>query len=305
MAKNAFIDNNHKYVKAFSTRNYEALAEEIISDRDDYSYVIEKNDAFAAYKIAKNEPVSALYGFDCYVVRFFFVGFTNLHSDFQEQMCDEMLEKLKADLAEKKGYYNFRLPTHMVDLIRAFNKKFTSTIMCGGTVEEYILNKNVEVSNPNNLKIFEADMEYINKHKDRLMDMTYKSFESYQGQYHLSDVTSFQAGKIYENWIEKSMGEDFGKDQVIIAEFKDEPVGFVTICEDDNAVDGILSAVSSEKRQLGAYKLMIAYIINYANDHGKAFITSTQFDNYIVQGVWNSLGLKPFYSIYNIHVDNR
>ena len=83
------------------------------------------------------------------------------------------------------------------------------------------------------------------------------------------------------------------------------PVGFVTIKETDNAVEGILSAVDPKNRKLGAYRAMIAYLINYANENKKSFVTSTQFDNYIVQGVWNSLGLKPFYSIYNIHIDNR
>ena len=79
----------------------------------------------------------------------------------------------------------------------------------------------------------------------------------------------------------------------------------MTIDEDDFAVEGVLSSVSSEYRQYGAYKAMIAYIINYAYQNKKSFITGTQFDNFIVQGAWNSLGLRPFYSFYNIHFDNR
>jgi hypothetical protein len=50
---------------------------------------------------------------------------------------------------------------------------------------------------------------------------------------------------------------------------------------------------------------MISFGVNYATENHKDFVTSTQFDNFIVQGVWASIGLKPFYSIYNVHLDRR
>ena len=94
-------------------------------------------------------------------------------------------------------------------------------------------------------------------------------------------------------------------DKIIVAEYENKPIGFVTIAEDEFTVVGVLSAVLNEYRQYGAYKAMIAFIINHAYNSGKSFITGTQFDNFIVQGAWNSLGMKPFYSFYNIHIDKR
>ena len=95
-----------------------------------------------------------------------------------------------------------------------------------------------------------------------------------------------------------------GKD-IVVAEYNQIPIGFVTIAEKESAVEGVLSAVQSEYRQFGAYRAMISFLVNDAFEKEKSFITSTQFDNFIVQGVWNSIGLKPFYSIYNFHIDKR
>ncbi len=301
--KTSFIDHNFKYAKAFVTRNYEELGNYVLNDKDKYSFYIEEGDSLVAYAITKNEPVSELYGFDAYVVRFYFSNFDSLHDEKQEKNCMELTAHLKQEMLSLNGYFNLRIPTHIVDLIRACNANLESPIICGGTVEEYIRGKSIDIQN-NDLEVFMADEEYINVHKEELMNMTYDSFKSYQGQYHLSPVTSFKAGLIYERWIAGSLTKN-SNDKIIVAQYKDIPVGFVTISEDDFAVDGILSAVDLNNRKLGAYKAMITYIINYANSQGKTFITSTQFDNFIVQGTWNSLGLKPFYSIYNVHYDYR
>jgi hypothetical protein len=155
-----------------------------------------------------------------------------------------------------------------------------------------------------NLIIEFADNEYIEKYRADLLSMTLESFETYQGQYHISGVTQNKAGLIYENWIKETM-ESQNNERCVVAMIHDMPIGFVTIKETEKAVEGVLSAVAAKARKLGAYKAMIAYLINYANQKNKSFVTSTQFDNFIVQGVWNSLGLRPFYSIYNIHIDNR
>ena len=136
------------------------------------------------------------------------------------------------------------------------------------------------------------------------MEMTLESFKTYQGQYHISPITEKKAGQIYENWIKYSLDHCNGKD-IVVAEYNQIPIGFVTIAEKESAVEGVLSAVQSEYRQFGAYRAMISFLVNDAFEKEKSFITSTQFDNFIVQGVWNSIGLKPFYSIYNFHIDKR
>ena len=92
--------------------------------------------------------------------------------------------------------------------------------------------------------------------------MTYKSFESYQGQYHLSYVTEEKAGKIYENWIESSLNECNDKN-VIIAEYEGSPIGFVTIAEKEHAVEGVLSAVEDVYKRQGLYRPFIIYSFLY------------------------------------------
>ena len=84
-----------------------------------------------------------------------------------------------------------------------------------------------------------------------------------------------------------------------------ELAGYCTLREDTLAVEAVLGSVNQEKRRLGVYKAMFYTLIQYAKEKGKLFLSSTQFDNYIVQGTWSALGLRPFYSIYNVHFDNR
>ena len=304
MAKISFQDNNYKYVKCIVTRDYSALGQEILADKDDLTHYIYENDVLYGYKVAKNIPLSNLYEENYYSVRFYFVNIDTLHNEEQEKNIIQLLKHLNDKIENDKGYYNLRIPTHIVDLVRAYNQVFTDVIFCGGTVEEYVHNKQVDDNNKNNLTLFFADSDYIEKNKEKLLKMTYQSFETYQGQYHISHITEAKAGKIYENWIESSLGNNTS-DLTVVVEHEGEPIGFVTLGEEENAVEGILSAVSNEHRQYGAYKAMIAYSINYANSKGKSFVTSTQFDNFIVQGAWASLGLKPFYSIYNMHLDRR
>lgn len=304
MGRISFEDNNDKYIKGFLKRDYAELGNEIIRKKEELTYYIEDESVLYGYKIAKNYPLTELYKADFYSVRFYFVNINTLHNDKQENSIIKLLCHLDKRIDECKGYYNLRIPTHIVDLIKAYNTVFANNIFCGGTVEEYINGKTVPDNNKNNLNLFLANAEYIEKNKEALLEMTYQSFETYQGQYHISNVTDYQAGKIYENWIRTSL-ENSTQDLVVVAELENIPVGFVTLGEGENSVEGILSAVSQKHRQYGAYKAMIAYSINYAYKHQKSFVTSTQFDNFIVQGAWASLGLKPFYSIYNIHIDRR
>ena len=304
MAIISFEDNNYKYVKCFVERDYSNLAKEIIQNKKELTHYVEEDNVLYGYKIFKNVPLTNLYQNNYYSVRFYFANIDTMHNTNQEKNIIVLLAHLKDKIEKDGGYYNLRIPTHIVDLVRAYNREITDSIFCGGTVEEYIHMKKVDDNNKNHLNIFIADNEYINNHRERLLEMTYQSFESYQGQYHISYITDDKAGKIYENWIETSLGSG-SNDLTVVAEYDGEPIGFVTLGEEENAVEGILSAVSNEHRQYGAYKAMIAYAINYAYDKNKTFVTSTQFDNFIVQGTWASLGLKPFYSIYNIHVDRR
>ncbi len=304
MAKISYIDNDLKYVRAFISRDYSGIADEIQRTKDEISYSFESGGKIYGYNITKNSLLSEVYQTDFLVVHFCFRDIETLHDPEQESCISRLLDHLVAEMDQKKAYYNLKLPANVVDLIRAYNHLDQPFIFCGGTVEQYIYNKAVPDSNKNGLHIFMADKAYVAAHHEELLEMTYRSFETYQGQYHLSYVTGDMAGDIYKKWIQGSLTPE-STDKVIVAEYGDIPIGFVTIIEDDFSVEGILSAVSSEHRQYGAYKAILPHIIQYADRRGKGTITGTQFDNFIVQGAWNSLGLKPFYSFYNIHIDKR
>ena len=304
MATISFIDNDFKYARAFIKRDYTEIAEEIKNTRKDMDYSFECNDKIYGYKITTNKLLTEVYGEDFFVVHFCFLNIDTLHDSEQERCICKLLDHLMEEITEKKGYYNLKLPANIVDLIRAYNQLKYPFIFCGGTVEQYIYDRSVPDCNKSGLNVFMADKAYVSKHYEELLSMTYRSFETYQGQYHLSSAISGKAGDIYKSWINGSL-QPQSNAKIIVAEYEGVPIGYVTIEEDDFAVEGVLSSVSSEYRQYGAYKAMIAYIINYAYQNKKSFITGTQFDNFIVQGAWNSLGLRPFYSFYNIHFDNR
>ncbi len=304
MSKVSFVDDNLILGDCYIKRDYAALREMILNNEFDATESLVEEGELFGFHVTKNVPVSTIYNMDCYVVKFVFSGVSQLHDDRQEEILKQLLSGVNNFILSHPGYYNLRVPTHIVDLLKAVNSVFSNIMFCGGTVEEIVHGKSVDHCNRNGLIIDFADREYIEKYKTELMDMTLESFKSYQGQYHISNVTQNKAGLIYEQWIKNTM-DSLETEHVIIARKDDIPIGFVTIKETNQAVEGILSAVNPMYRKLGAYKAMIAYLINYANQNKKSFVTSTQFDNYIVQGVWNSLGLKPFYSIYNLHIDNR
>ena len=304
MAIISFEDNNLLYVNSFILRDYQQLTDSIFKAKGDLTFYLQRGEKLCGYKIIRNEPLTELYNFDFYTVKFYISNSNTLHEQEQEKMFLDLAERLEHDINTRPGYYNLRVPSQIVDLIRAINLKLDQLIFCGGTVEEYIFNKGIREQLPTGLDVFFASEEYLRQNRDRLLALTYKSFETYQGQYHISQITSDKAGDIYKNWIAQSMRTD-NADKIVIAQYKEIPVGFVTIGENEYAVEGILNAVSEEYRNLGAYKAMISYLINYAYDRKKAYVSSTQLDNYIVQGVWGGLGMKPFYSIYNFHKDLR
>lgn len=300
----SYMDNIFKLSYCFVNRDYSSICDEIRSMKETLNYRYEEGGDVWGYKIFQNKPVSKLYGFDAYVVRFYFTKVDTLHNDHQEHIMDRLFVALKKEMDNMKGYYNVRVPAHVVDVVKGLNKHMSGGIFCGGTVEQVVSGKKVEMVPKEGVTSFFADREYLKEHRDKLMEMTYTSFESYQGQYHISPVTDDKAGIIYEKWIE-SYFENFENNTIMVAEYYGEPIGFCTIGEDEHMVEGQLSAISGDHRKLGGYRTLISSLINYAYDNGKGFTASTQFDNYIVQGTWNSMGMKPYFSFYNFHFDNR
>lgn len=296
----SFVDDNMVLAEYYLKRNYTELAKQIIQKKDNLTKYVERYGKLAGFTVSSNEPLSKLYNRDFFVVRFLFANLQTEHEIQQEELLLELLQCLKEYINEKKGYYNLRIPSHVVDIIRTYNSVFNSGLFCGGTIEEIINGKIVTCNTNENMKIFFADKSYIKKHYEVLLDFTYESFKYYHSQYHISPYTEKFAGKVYENWIRNSLKNN--DNEIVIADYLGKPIGFITLAEKMNAVEGVLNAVDEKYRNYGAYRAMLCYAINESTKRGKSFVISTQLDNFIVQGVWNSIGLRPFYSIYNMHI---
>lgn len=197
----SFKDDNFELAESFITKSYLALGEKLNSEKDKISYYIEDKDTLLGYDIKSNIPLSKLYGRNFYVVRFVFVNIDTLHKAEQCEKMKALLMVLKEEMNRNNGYYNLRIPSHVIDLLKALNEVMDRGYFCGGTVEEVIMGKKAEYHPQEGLLVDWADEEYIQKYQDQLMELTFASFESYQGQYHISPVTSQKAGRIYEDWI--------------------------------------------------------------------------------------------------------
>lgn len=296
----SFVDDNMVLAEYYLKRNYTELSKQIFLKKGELTKYVESYGKLAGFTVSLNKPLSKFYNGDFFVVRFLFANFQTGHQIQQEELLLELMQYLKKYINEKKGYYNLRIPSHVVDIIKTYNSVFNSGLFCGGTIEEIIDGKIVTCDMKENMRIFFADRSYIENHYETLLDITYSSFKDYHGQYHISPFTEKFAGKVYEDWIHNSLKNN--DNEIVIADYLGKPIGFITLAEKMNAIEGVLNAVDEDYRNYGAYRAMLCYAINESTKRGKSFVISTQLDNFIVQGIWNSIGLRPFYSIYNMHI---
>ena len=304
MAKVAYLDDNTLLGRCYRLRSYQELGLQIWEEKDSLSYYKEEAGHIYGYHIRSNVPLTKLYGFPCYVVKFVFSGIETIHQEQQEDILNQLCAHLRDQMRSQRGYYNLRVPTHVVDLLKAVNHQLDHLIFCGGTVEGiYVGGKELPLPR-DGVTVFFADRTFAANNRDHMIKLTYDSFKRYQGQYHISPVTALKAGEIYANWIQEYF-DNFADNTIMVARHDQETVGYALSQENNIAVDLVLGSVDESVRHLGIYKAITASLIRYALQHEKIFVSSTQFDNFIAQGVWSSIGIRPFYSIYNFHYDNR
>ncbi|MBO6243113.1 MAG: hypothetical protein J6O41_00880, partial [Clostridia bacterium] len=102
----SFVDDNFKYVKSYIMRNYDNINDIIYKDKDLLSFFIENNGFLAGYTIVLNKPLSEIYNFNCYVVKFSFVNVSTLHIEEQQVLIEKLVNSLKEKMIENEGYYN-------------------------------------------------------------------------------------------------------------------------------------------------------------------------------------------------------
>ena len=300
MGKVTFTDNCSKMGAAYKARDFGPLGEELISRAKLNTYFSVVGDMFISYNVTVNKNLSRIYQDDFFVVKFDLVNVNSTHKDDQEAEIEKLFVSLKEYMESNPGYYNVRVPSHVVDIMRGFNSINGNAMFCGGTVEMIVTDNAPDV--PVDFRNY-SSKEYVVNHKDVILNIARKSFGEYQGQYHISSVTSYKAGEIYGNWLGDFLDGDL--DGLFIADVEGKPAGFALFVEDSESVNTELIAVDESFRGHGIYRNMISYGINYAVNKGKIFINSTQLDNFIVQKTSAKLGMFPIYSIYNFHFDYR
>lgn len=305
MALVAYRDDNTQLGPCFVRRDYSTLRERILQEQDtlDGRIVTEAGEVYG-YRISRNNPVSGIYGMEVMVVRFEFSCIDTIHHREQEKYIHMLCEQLRDRLLSQKVYWNVRLPIHIIDLIRCFQQVCPPMFFCGGTTELVHIGDVPEKPDTPWLRNFMADEAYCAEHRERLTQMAYESFKSYQGQYHISPVTSSKAGLVYKNWIDQAFSH-FEKNTLIISEMNNVLCGFILLKQTRAAIEGLLAATDSTMRRSGAYKAMSIDIIQMAKSSGRLYVASTQFDNFVSAGTMTSLGMRPFYGVYNYHFDNR
>lgn len=291
---------------AYLNKNYETLRAQIKNSQF-ITYSLNVGDDIFGFYIHKNEPLTRIYKFDVFMVDFLFSSTSRLHADMQEQIITKLLTEINNYIKQNKGYYNFRIPSNIVDLNKCFNKVFHNFIFCGGLIT--YLNTNLknrkDDNNKRDVSVLIPNKKYLQEHDLEITQVAKEAFENYQGQYHISYVTSEKAGEIYIDWVKKGFSERIDSEKIIVAEHNNEVVGFWTYVESNKSLQTGLTGVSSKYRNLGIYSKMLDEALRESQNSGKFITIGTQFDNLIVQRVWNKVGMVPYLSYFNIHIDGR
>lgn len=302
MSKISYTGKIDLLAVGYASKNWEIVKKSIKDSKDGLTYYIEKDENIYGYEIRENIPLSRLYGFRIRVVDFEFSYINDVLSSEENEILNELFLKIKDTIEVEPAYYTFRVPTAIMGVLMMINKYFPLAFMCGGIIS-YITAEKTQYSNKcGNITGFFASEDYISEHKDELVQLSKKIFKMYRGQYHISPVTASKAMEIYSDWVINSFENN---DKFFIVECEGNIAGYATLTEEENVCKAVLGGVSDDYRNMGIYNNIIRSCVDYTNEKNKLFIIGTQFENLIVQGTWTSMGLKPFTSFYNFHLDVR
>lgn len=306
MSTVSYYCNTSDLAMAFINRDYQLLHTKIMNGKVSYceNHNVHENEIFA-YHIHKNLPLTKLYRFDIYMVDFVFSAVDTLHKPMQLEIITDLLSKLKKELQRMNAYFIFRIPTHIIDLIKAMNAIFTESIFCGGTVTYLSNPKKQNVSKNDDIQIISADQPFFDRHREELIALANASFANYQSQYFISPVTEELAPMIYSQWLENAFATKEDNALVNIALYNSEIAGFWIHEEDELCGQAVLAGVNGKFRGKNIYTTLFSQALERCHKQNKLLTAGTQFDNYIAQGTYGNLGLRPYMGYYNYHLDLR
>ena len=300
----AYRDDNALLAPCFVRRDYAPLRERILAERDTLTDCLEEGGELFGFRVTRNNPVSALYGMEVRVVRFEFSRVSTAHDEHQLALLRTLCERLSGVMTGADAYFNVRLPLHILDLMTAFQQCCPPAFFCGGTMEYVQIGEQHRFPQDPGLSIRMADRDYCRVHRETLCRIAYESFDSYQGQYHIAPALQDKAALVYRNWIDGAFA-DYREDTVLVAELNGAPAGFLLLGQTETAVDALLGCVDASARKAGAFRALFRAANELAEHTGRVYVSSTQLDNFVSAGTMTSLGMRPFYGIYNYHFDHR
>jgi len=130
------------------------------------------------------------------------------------------------------------------------------------------------------------------------------SFVGYIGHYHADPkLDSAAADAAYVEWAETSTACASDTSPVIIARLESIPVGFLILRSNGpEEMEIVLNAVEPRHRGRGIYTALVGKALSLAKERGyRQLLSSTQINNYRVQGVWSRLGFAHSRSLYTLH----
>lgn len=299
---NYYIEDKNIIAKCYKNREYEDLKEKINKEKNEYNIYVNREDLGIGYKIKEIDSLSKIYKNKFFAVEFCLYNYDSRNTNL-ENIFKEIFINLCADINKTVGYYILKIPCEFESLLSAFNKYVSNAIFTGGTVCYYwdkAISSDVKINDE--LDIIKIDQNEAKKLKNKLMELSKKSFTNYVGQYHIAEYTKSKAPIIYEEWVESYI--DNMKDTLYVAFLEENPVGFLTVESTDFSNEMVLSAVDESVRGRRIYERMIRKCVEDSKEDKKVVTLSTQFNNYLVQRAWVNIGFKPYHSFYTFHLNN-
>ena len=300
MAILSYLDDLSIMAVAQQTQIYDNIRNQIIASRDTLDVLLEDCGEVYGFCITENHALTELYRFPVFVVRFSCSRIDTLHTPKQLDILCRLFQLLEKRMKRERGYYNLRLPANLMDCVQAYQKLTLPAIFCGGSVALLSHGAVPNLDSMITCSVQEVSQDYLNQHYEELLSLTQESFRTYQGQYHLSPVTAPLADRVYDNWIRTSLA-NLGNHRMIVAEQHDQAVGFGLLSYTDQVLELDLTAVSPSYRGQSIYRSMMAYMRELSIQEHRSMISCTQLDNYASQNTWITVGLKPYFTFYNIH----
>jgi len=197
----------------------------------------------------------------------------------------------------------FRIPVgfqHQLHLLNSLNKD----IINADTLVYYQVDLKkttyVPLSNPGLIfKIAGPDDKPV------FQNLVPRIFSNYTTHYFSNPLLKRE--KITEGYMEWAINSiDVPGNFHLLIYLHDEPVAFITCCNDDQCAEIILNGVVPECQGKGIYTDVVRYVKAHYNRLNIPYLkVSTQIQNFPVQKVWNKEGLVLSSAYVTIHLNKR